>query len=143
MSGPANTQFAIATHMLTLLAAGPEELKTSEAMAQSANANPVHIRRVLGRLRAAGLVTSRPGPGGGWSLVADPTTTTLANVWAAIHCGDGVLGVHEAAPDCVAGQGIQRTLEAIDRRAVAAIEAELATTTIGDLVAEAAVPLGA
>lgn len=135
MSGPANTQFAIATHVLTMLAAATPEPLTSEVMAGSANANPVHIRRVLGRLREAGMVASRPGPRGGWTILADPEATTLADVWRAMTGGEtGVLGVHEATPDCTVGQGIQAALEAIDRRAVAAIEAELRETTVADVV---------
>ena len=61
MSRPTNTQFALAVHVLTMLAALPRELRNSEEMAGSAGSNPVHIRRVLGRLRAAGLVASRSG----------------------------------------------------------------------------------
>jgi hypothetical protein len=52
---------------------------------------------------------------------------------------DQVLGLHEASPDCVVGQRIQRSLEAIDRRTLAAIEAELGTTTLADLAAASSV----
>ena len=59
MSRPANTQFAVAVHVLTMLAGLPRELQTSEVMAASVGSNPVHIRRVLARLRKAG--SSRRG----------------------------------------------------------------------------------
>jgi hypothetical protein len=39
----------------------------------------------------------------------------------------------------VVGQRIQRSLEAIDRRTLAAIEAELRTTTLADLAAASSV----
>jgi Rrf2 family protein len=130
---PTNTQFALAVHVLTMLAGLPRELQSSEAMAASAGSNPVHIRRVLGRLRDAGLVASRPGPGGGWQLVHAPATTTLADVWRAVHGADPVLGVHEVNPSCPEGRRIHANLGAIDRRAAAAIEAELATTTLAEL----------
>jgi hypothetical protein len=48
-----------------------------------------------------------------------------------------VLGVHEADPNCVVGQRIQANLEDVDRRALAAVEAELETTTLADLAARA------
>jgi Rrf2 family protein len=121
--------------VLTLLAALPDELQTSEVMAGSAGSNPVHLRRVLGRLRDAGLVVSRPGTRGGWQLVRPAATTTLDEVWCAVYGDGAVLGLHEAAPDCAAGQRIQRSLADIDRRAARAIEAELATTTLADLAA--------
>lgn len=137
MSRPTNTQFALAVHVLTMLAALPRELQSSEQMAASAGSNPVHIRRVLGRLRNAGMVSSRPGPHGGWRLLRSPAQTTLADVWRAMNGDDPVLGLHDASPDCEVGQRIQTSLEAIDRRTLAAIEAELAGTTLADLAAAA------
>jgi Rrf2 family protein len=137
VSRPTNTQFAVAVHVLTMLATLPRDLQSSEVMAASVGANPVHIRRVLGRLREAGFVASRPGPHGGWQLLRSPEETTLADVWRVVNGDDPVLGVHEASPGCDVGQRIQAHLEGIDRRALAAVEAELATTTLAQLAAEA------
>jgi DNA-binding IscR family transcriptional regulator len=133
MSGPANTQFAVGVHMATLLAALDQAPQTSELLASSAGSNAVHVRRVLGRLRDAGLVVSRPGPKGGWQLAVDPDTTTLADVWRAVHGDDGILGVHEASPACRVGRRIQDSLAEIDRSAVRAVERDLAGMTLGDL----------
>jgi Rrf2 family protein len=128
-----NTQFALAVHVLTMLAGLPRELQTSEGMAASAGSNPVHLRRVLGRLRNAGLVSSRPGPGGGWQLVRAPEATTLADVWRAMNGEDPVLGLHAASPNCEIGQRIQGNLAQIDERARRAIVGELETTTLAEL----------
>lgn len=136
-----NTQFSLAVHMLTLLGAEPDAMQSSERLAGSAGASPVHVRRVLGHLRRAGLVSSRNGPGGGWLVEGDVCGLTLDVVWAAIH-GDGpVLGLHDASPDCAVGQRIQESLADLDRRAARALVDELRETTIGDLVS-AAVPVG-
>jgi Rrf2 family protein len=137
MGGPTNTQFALAVHMLTLLAGSAPALLSSEDMAGSAGSNAVHVRRVLGGLREAGLVSSRPGVGGGWQLTGDPEATTLADVWRVVHGGDPILGLHGAHPDCTVGQSIQRLLRDVDRRAQRAVAEELATTTIAQLVAQA------
>ena len=133
MSGPANTQFGVGVHMATLLAAAGDRPQTSEVLAGSAGSNPVHVRRVLGRLRDAGLVVSRPGPSGGWQLAADPATTSLADVWRAVHGDAGILGLHEANPACPVGRRIQDSLEQIDRAATRAAERDLAGTTLADL----------
>jgi DNA-binding IscR family transcriptional regulator len=133
MSGPTNTQFAVGVHMATLLATLRQAPQTSELLASSAGSNPVHVRRVLGRLRAAGLVVSRPGPKGGWQLAVDPETTTLADIWRAVHGDDGILGVHEASPACTVGSRIQDSLVEIDRGAIRALQRDLARTTLGDL----------
>jgi Rrf2 family protein len=131
---PTNTQFALAVHVLILLGADPDARQSSELLAASAGSNPVHVRRVLGRLRRAGLVRSRPGPHGGWLAAAAPCDVTLADVWRAVNGDDPVLGLHSANPDCTVGRRIQDALVDVDRRAAAALAVELEQTTLGDLV---------
>ena len=138
MSRPTNTQFALGVHLLTLLAGAPGEVLSSEVLAGSAASNPVHARRLLGRLRAAGLVDSRPGVRGGWQLLHAPEDVTLADVWRAVQGDDPVLGLHGANPDCAVGRRIQEALVLVDRRAAHALEDELDTTTLGNLVRETA-----
>lgn len=133
MARPTNTQFAVAVHLLTLLAGAPEEVLSSQLLAGSAGANPVHVRRVLGALRRAAIVSSRPGVHGGWQLVEAADTVTLADVWRVVQGDDPLLGLHGAAPECTVGQRIQRALGEVDRRAARAVEEELARTTISDL----------
>lgn len=134
MADSSNTQFAIGVHVLTLLSALDGQRVSSEVLAGSAGSNPVHVRRILGRLRDAGLVDSVPGPGGGWLNTRSPEEVTLADVRRALHAGDRVLGVHGAHPDCTVGRQIQAELESIDDRAVEALDRELARTTLADLV---------
>ncbi|WP_432838628.1 Rrf2 family transcriptional regulator [Dactylosporangium sp. CA-092794] len=129
-----NTQFALGVHLLTLLAALAPETLSSDAMAESADANPVQVRRVLGRFRHAGLVTSKPGVGGGSQLIKDPATITLGDVWRIVHGDDRVLGSYTGAPDCPVGRSIDSWVTEIDRRARHAIEDELDKTTIAELV---------
>jgi len=129
-----NTQFAVGVHMLTLLAHRGPELLSSEEMAGSADANPVYVRRVLGRLREAGMVSSRPGVKGGWALVRDPGDITLGDVWRAIQADDQLLGLHQVNPRCDVGQAIQRHLAAVDRRASAAVQSELHRITVAEML---------
>lgn len=135
MSRPTNTQFALAVHALTLLGgAQPGEVLSSEVLSGSIGASPVHVRRILGVLRVAGLVVSRPGARGGWQLTKPTDQTTLAEVWRAVQGEDQVLGLHGPNPACTVGRRIQTELVAIDRRAARAIEQELEVTTLSTLV---------
>jgi hypothetical protein len=59
-----SSRFSIAVHILSLLAISPSAHGTSEWIAGSVGTNPVIIRRVLGQLKKAGLVTVRAGIGG-------------------------------------------------------------------------------
>jgi DNA-binding IscR family transcriptional regulator len=115
---------------------------SSEGIAASVGANPVYVRRVLGRLREGGYVASRPGVRGGWELRRDPAEVTLGDVWRVIAGpAPALLGVHHAHPDCDTGQDIQATLEAIERRAARAVETELDAIAVADLTPELATPL--
>ena len=134
MPAPANTQFSLAVHMLTLLGSRQGELVSSDFLSASAGTSPEHVRRVLAPLRRAGLVRSRPGPSGGWQLDRAGCDTTLGEIWRAVHGDDGVLGIHSAAPECSVGQRIQTELEEVERRAVEALVAELDQVTLGQLV---------
>jgi Rrf2 family protein len=136
MTRPTNTQFAVAVHLLTLLALSPDALQSSEEMAGSVGSNPVHIRRVLGLLRRAGLVESRPGPNGGWRLLRDPDATSLGDVWRAVDATEHVLGLHGANPDCPVGREVQLALVDVDRRAAKALAEELDRSTIAEVLAK-------
>ena len=138
MAQPTNTQFSVAVHLLTLLASSGPEPADSETLALSPATNPVHVRRILGRLRAAGLVDSRRGSHGGWTLSRPADEIDLGSVWSAINGEDPVLGVHHPAPACQVGQAVHSNLQALDRQILQALLAELGQTTVAELVARSA-----
>ena len=76
-----SSKLSVGIHILTIFALKPGEPLTSEFIACSVNTNPVVIRRLLGSLRAAGIVESRAGVGGGWSLLVDPKPVSTARVF--------------------------------------------------------------
>jgi Rrf2 family protein len=133
---PTNTQFAVAVHLLTLLADAPDQVLDSAGLAVSPATNPVRVRQILGHLRQHGLVHSQAGAHGGWSLARRPEEIDLAQVWTAVHGDDPVLGVHLPDPNCPVGRRVQRNLEAVDRRALQAILVELEGTTVADVLDE-------
>jgi Rrf2 family protein len=138
MATPTNTQFSVAVHVLGYLAAFSEDrLIGSDELAESVNASPVYIRRALGPLREAGMIRSHAGAHGGWEIVGDPQQITLADVWNLLQKDDAVLGLHAADPNCPVGSTVQELLGHIDRDVAAAIENELAGTTIAQLAAQA------
>jgi DNA-binding IscR family transcriptional regulator len=130
-----NSRFTVANHVLTLLALFPGEWLTSEYIAGSVNTNPVVVRRLLGRLRAAGLVMAQPATGGGWQLTRAPGDITLLAVYRALGEGD-LFAMHHRPPnpECRVGRGIQRGLEQTYAEARAALEECLAHDTIAHLL---------
>jgi len=66
------------------MAGAPEQMRTSADIAEHAGTNPVVVRRVLGRLKDAGLLDSEKGHAGGWRLARSPQNITLADVYLAL-----------------------------------------------------------
>ncbi len=134
MAGPTNTQFAVAIHVLTLLGGSEATPVSSDVMTESVAANPVYLRRVLGRLREAGLVGSRPGPRGGWQLQRPPSEITLGDAWRAVQDGAPIFGLHAVQPGCPVGASITETLGGIDRQLTASVEAQLDGITVASVM---------
>ncbi len=84
-----NSRFAVGVHALALATIAQEMRKgrpvTSNAIAAIVGVHPVHVRRVMGSLREAGLVVSQPGPMGGWELARDPKEITLHDIYLALE----------------------------------------------------------
>lgn len=132
------TRFPIAVHTLLCIAYFEgKERTTSEFIAGSVNVNPVIIRQVLQKLKAAGLVEVTRGQGGA-RLAKDPSDITLLDAFQAVESVDGALfGMHEAPnPTCPVGEAIGPVLGSRLDAAQATLEADLASTTLADLLAE-------
>jgi Rrf2 family protein len=107
----ANSQFSVAVHVLAMLASAGDANVKSEHIAASVNTNPVVIRRLLGQLRQAGLVTSRTGAIGGTRLAKPAGEITLCEIYKAVACGE-VFALHHNPPnqDCPVARGIESVL---------------------------------
>ncbi len=130
------TRFAVAAHILLMVAADGDEPSTSQRLAASINTNPVVIRRITGYLARAGLVRVRRGPGGA-ELTRSPDVITLEDVWRAVHSrADGPLLPMHANPDprCPVGCRIHAVLGEAFGTAERALEGALARTTLADLL---------
>lgn len=72
-----NSRLSLALHTLGHMAGAPEHTRTSADIADHAGTNPVVVRRVLGKLRDAGLLTSEKGHAG----VGDSPDHPTASHW--------------------------------------------------------------
>ncbi len=130
-----NSRFAVAVHVLSLMAWSSKEPLKSEQVAESVNTNPVVIRRMLLELAEAGLVVSQTGSLGGSRLANDPAKTTLLDVYQALECG-GVFSLHRQPPsrDCPVGVNIETVLGEVLLEVDSAVEKVLGQITINDVV---------
>lgn len=133
-----STRFSMAMHTLLCIGYFSGRTKTTSAfIASSVNANPVVIRRLLGQLKEAGLVTVEAGVGGA-SLARDSSDITMLDVFRAVDSlEDGRLfDFHtDPNPECPVGGHIHEVLDDELADAQAALERRLSRTTVADLLA--------
>jgi Rrf2 family protein len=129
-----STRFAVGVHLLTALAVNPGKVLRSEDVADSANTNPVVVRRLFSLMMAAGLIRARLGPGGGFELARPADDITLLDVFAAVESGD-LFTEHRSppSPSCPVGAHILPVLREATAPAVDALQKELTRATIADI----------
>ena len=133
-----STRFAVAAHILLMVATDGSAPLTSQRLASSINTNPVVIRRITGQLARAGLVRVRRGPGGA-ELTRPAEAITLEDVWRAVHArAEGPLLPLHANPDtrCPVGCRVHAVLGEAFGQAERSLERALARTTLADLLQE-------
>jgi DNA-binding IscR family transcriptional regulator len=99
-----STRFAVGAHLLTALAVNPGKVLRSEDVADSANTNPVVVRRLFSLMTTAGLIRARLGPGGGFELARPASDITLRDVFAALESGRALHRAPVAAERVVSGR---------------------------------------
>lgn len=129
----ANSQFSMAVHVLTLLARSDGAALKSDYVAKSVNTNPVVIRRLIGQLAHAGLVSSQPGAQGGTRLARPADEVRLCDVYKAVCCGD-VFALHDSpSQDCPVGRGIESVLCILQKQIDTSIGDTLSNYTLRDV----------
>ena len=131
-----SSRFAVAVHVLALMARAGEESVKSEGVAGNVNTNPVVIRRLLCELAHAGLVISQKGATGGSRLAKRPDEVTLLDVYRAVEERDVFcLQRHRPNPACPVGAGIEVVLHEVLEDVNSAVEDVLRQRTLEDVLA--------
>lgn len=139
-----SSPFTVAVHILSLVAMESNKLCTSEWIAESVNTNPVVIRRIIGKLSKAELVSVRRGVGG-TTLQKPLHAITLLDIYKAVEVVEEgeLFQMHEEPnPNCPIGANIETVLELILLRAQEAMESVLQEITMEELVTVLAQKIG-
>ena len=133
------SKFTVAVHILTCIDIfGGQMRVTSDFLSGSTGVNAVIVRGVLGQLRNAGIVETRQGSGGA-HLAKALDEITLYDIYKAVDCVDdeGLFHFHENPnADCPVGRNIHKVMDSRLEAAQAALETELKSTTIAQVVAD-------
>ena len=133
------SKFTAAVHILTCIDIfGGQMRVTSDFLSGSTGVNAVIVRNVLGQLRNAGIVETRQGSGGA-HLAKALDEITLYDIYKAVDCVDdeGLFHFHENPnADCPVGRNIHKAMDDRLQTAQAALENELKSTTLAQVVAD-------
>lgn len=117
----------------TFLASTPESSRTVEQIAAATRVPVAYLSKVLQQLVRTGIVASRRGIGGGFTIARPPSRLCILEIVAAVEPIRRI----DTCPLGLAAHG--RRLCPLHRRiddALAAMERAFATTTLADLLAE-------
>lgn len=128
-----NSRLSLALHTLGHMAGAPDQTQTSADIAEHAGTNPVVVRRVLGKLREAGLLTSEKGHAGGWRLAKSPHQITLADVYLALDESLVAADTQETVPTCSVEHVLQRKVASVLEEIERSLIDRLSATTIAEV----------
>lgn len=107
---------------------------TSDALAQCLGTNPVVVRRTMGLLRDAGLVTAERGHAGGWRISVDLAAISMRRLHEALgEPAVFAIGNRNKTPECLVEQSVNAALEDAFAEAEALLLARFADVSLADL----------
>ncbi len=129
-----DTRFSVAVHVLILISESPVPIN-SETMARSVGTNASYVRKILGLLKKANIVSSHRGVPG-FSLSVPPEQLTLLRIYQAVTEEPHLLDIHQNASDqCVVGRHIRPVLTSMFEQAEGAFTRALSEQTLAGCIA--------
>lgn len=131
-----SSRFTLAVHIFACIDVFKDDYKvTSDFLAGSTNVNPVIVRKILGQLKAAGLVEVARGSGGA-SIPKPLNEISFLDIYNAVECIENgeLFHFHENPnTDCPVGRNIHAVLDDKLMRVQKAMETELSSITLEDI----------
>ncbi len=129
-----NGEFNAAVHALVCMS-HKGSLLSSEALAANICTNPARVRKIMAKLKSAGVITSKEGPEGGYSAALPADKITLVLVAQAVDARFITPGWHSGDVDmkCLIASGMAGLLDEVYGRMDALSQGYLANITIADL----------
>jgi Rrf2 family protein len=132
-----DTRLSVALHVLLHLSELDQPI-TSETFGPRLKTNPVVLRRILARLREAGILRSEKGHGGGWSLARKLTSVKLGDVYDAIGVTTlFTVGLRQDRPTCLLERAVNRAVSGALAEAEELLLKHLRSISVADVLKNA------
>ncbi|MCY9807526.1 Rrf2 family transcriptional regulator [Lentilactobacillus senioris] len=129
-----STRFSDAIHILAYLKIYQNTKLSSEEIAASIMTSPVVVRRLMSKLKAAGLIqtiSGTPAP----SLTKETDQITLLDIYFAIEGHTELFNIdHQTNPNCIVGGNIQQVLAQYYDEAQLAAQQKLQSITLANII---------
>lgn len=131
-----NSEFTIAVHSLVYLAYLPDNMASSDMIAENVGTHSARVRKVMSGLRKGGFVDTREGSGGGYRLTIDPNSVTLADIYRVMAQGSLIPSWCSGNPgmNCVVGSNMNQVMFGIFCQAEMQLEDHFRGITISDVL---------
>ena len=131
-----NTQFSIAIHILVGIGSSDCNM-TSAHLAESINAYPSFVRRILSKLSKADLIITTTGKSGCCCLAKKPTEITLLDIYHAVEAPKAfAIHTYPTQKGCEVSCGIKECMESVLERTQKAMESSLKKTTLAEVISD-------
>lgn len=130
-----NSEFAIAVHAIVCLSRADAPL-SSEQLAKNICTNPARVRKVVARLRRAGLVATKEGAEGGCRFSRDAERTTLLEILDAVGTRVVCASWRSGSADlpCLIAAGMADVMDELYDSLDQACREKLSSVTVADLI---------
>ena len=130
-----DTKFSSAIHALILISES-ETAMNSDQIATSVGTNASYIRKLMTRLRKAGIIEAHPGISG-FQLVKEPEQISLFDIYKAVMETEGLhlFDLHQNPNDaCIVGHNIKPVLGDMFRNVEMDVEKQMAAMSLADCI---------
>ena len=127
-------EFSIAVHAIAFLHSHPGRYN-SEILAHNVCTNPARIRKVMSKLKRAGLIDAKEGAVGGYSFVLDSPSVSLLDIFDALNEPVIATTWRSGDPDmdCAVAAGMAHVMDTIYLEMDACCRNKLKTITVFDV----------
>ena len=131
-----NVQFSVASHIMVALGMHEGDAVRSAVLANSVNADPTFVRRVVSKLAKAGLVTTARGKGGACALARQASAITMLDIYKA-SAAPATVAMHDYPVEetCKVSRNIRECMDAVLREAQDGFEQQLARQSLAAVIA--------
>lgn len=127
-----STKLSVSVHILCLVST--EQPLASDKLAASIGTNPALVRRLMSRLKDAGILRTSPKLGA-VGLGKEPDEISLYDIFCAVESNKTLFDIHIGSNhDCPVGACIEETLEGVYGRIYQNLETELKKIKLSELL---------